>query len=52
MVDLARARALLGRKGENMTDEQVMALVNQLRVLADIVIDQVISMPPQKKIVL
>ena len=49
MVDIKRARELLGKKGEKMTDEQIIAVENQLRVLADIVIDTVLAMTPEER---
>ncbi len=49
MTDIKRARELLGKKGEKMSDEEIIAVENQLRVLADIVIDSVISMTPKER---
>lgn len=48
-MDIKRARELLGKKGEKMTDKQIIAVENQLRVLADIVIDKVISTTPKER---
>ena len=49
MVDIRRARELLGKKGEKMSDEEIIKVENQLRVLADIVIDKVIAMTPEER---
>jgi hypothetical protein len=49
MTDIKRARELLGKKGEKMTDEQIIAVENQLRVLANIVIDKVLAMTPEER---
>ena len=43
MVDIKRTRELLGKKGEKMTDEEVMSVVKHLRTLANIVIDEVVE---------
>ena len=48
-MDIKRARELLGKKGEKMTDEQVVAVENQLRVLANIAIDAVLAMTPTER---
>jgi hypothetical protein len=49
MVDIKRARELLGKKGERMSDEEIITLQTQLSVLADIIIDQVVSMTPEER---
>jgi hypothetical protein len=49
MTDIKRARELLGKMGEKMTDEQIIAVENQLRVLANIVIDKVLAMTPEER---
>jgi len=49
MVDIRRARELLGKKGEKMSDEEIIAVENQLRVSADIVIDTVLAMTPEER---
>jgi len=48
-MDIKRARELLGKKGEKMSDEEIIAVENELRVLADIVIDTVIAMTPEER---
>ena len=48
-MDIKRARKLLGKKGEKMSDEEIIAVENQLRVLADIAIDSVIAMTPEER---
>lgn len=39
MVDIKRARELLGKKGQKMTDEEIIKVVEHLKILANIVID-------------
>ncbi|MDP2637540.1 MAG: hypothetical protein Q8P26_00570 [Candidatus Levybacteria bacterium] len=48
-MDIGNARKLLGKKGEKMSDEEIIAVENQLRVLADIAIDNVIAMTPEER---
>jgi hypothetical protein len=48
-MDIKNARKLLGKKGEKMTDEQIIAVENQLRALADIAIDSVIAMTSEER---
>jgi len=48
-MTIQRARKLLGKKGEKMSDNEIIAVENQLRVLADIVIDQVLAMTPEER---
>lgn len=48
-MDIKRARELLGKKGEKMSDEEIIAVENQLRVLADIAIDTVLAMTPEER---
>lgn len=48
-MDIKKARELLGDKGKSMSDEEVIAVENQLRVLADIAIDTVLAMTPEER---
>ena len=41
MVDIKKARKLLGKRGEKMTDNEILKLKEHLTVMADIIIDQV-----------
>lgn len=47
-MTIEKARKILGKKAEKMTDEEVSRLINTLRTLADIAIDQVIKMTPEE----
>ncbi len=49
MVSIKRARQLLGKKAETMTDEDILRLENQLKVMVDIIIDQVVEMTPAER---
>jgi hypothetical protein len=42
-MDIKRARELLGKKGEKMTDDEIMELQGELEIVAGIVIDQVVK---------
>lgn len=47
-MDIKRARELLGKKGEKMTDDEILRLQGQLEIIADIVIDQVVAKSEKK----
>lgn len=48
-MEISRARKLLGKKGETMTDEEIMAVEDKLRQIANIVIDRVLEMSPEER---
>ena len=48
-MDIKKARELLGKKGEKMTDEEIMDVESRLKILANIIIDKVIAMTPQER---
>lgn len=52
MIDIDQARKTLGKKSENMTDEQVQQVINSLTRLAELVVDRVVSMTPHERKVL
>ena len=43
MVDIKRARELLGKRGERMTDEEIMRVEEQMRICVNIIIDRVLE---------
>ncbi|KKR17711.1 MAG: hypothetical protein UT87_C0005G0030 [Candidatus Levybacteria bacterium GW2011_GWC1_40_19] len=43
MVDIKRARELLGKRGERMTDEEIMRVEEQMRIWVNIIIDRVLE---------
>jgi len=48
-MDVIKARELLGKEGEKMTDEEVMKTEQSLRTLANIMIDKIIKMTPKER---
>lgn len=48
-ISIQKARELLGKTGEKMTDEQIIKVEDELRYLADIIIDTVIKMTPKER---
>jgi len=49
MISIDEAREILGKKADSMTDEHVQAVINSLTQLAEIVVDQIVSMTPEER---
>jgi len=48
-VNIKKARKLLGEKGKNLTDKQVMNYINDTRLLVDLIIGFYFSLPPEER---
>ncbi len=49
MTDVKKARELLGKRAESMSDEEVEKVIDHLRILVNIVIDRVVAMIPEER---
>ena len=43
MIDIKKSRELLGKKGEAMTDEEIIKVEERLTTLANLIIDRVLE---------
>lgn len=43
MIDIKKARELLGKRGEKMTDEEIIRIEKQMRIWVNIIIDRVLE---------
>ena len=48
-MDIKKVRELLGKEGENMSDEEVLDTEQRLRTLANIMIDTIMKMTPEER---
>lgn len=48
-VTIQKARKILGKKAEKMSDEEIMRVINVLTKLSDIAINSVLSMRLEQK---
>lgn len=49
LLDIKKARELLGKESEKMTDAEVRETERQMRTLANIIIDTVMKMTPEER---
>lgn len=49
MISINQARKTLGKKTDNMTNQQVQTVINSLKRLAEIVVDQTVNIIKKKK---
>ncbi len=49
MISVDQARKTLGKKADNMTDQQVQIVINSLTRLAEMVVDQVVNMTHKER---
>ena len=48
-VTVQRARQILGKKYIKRTDEEILGIINTLKILANISIDTVLAMTPEER---
>lgn len=49
-MDITKARKHLGKEASKYSDEEIQETINNFSVLADVIIDQVVSMTPEELI--
>ena len=48
-MDIQKIRKILGKEARQYTDEELLGVENEMRVLADLIIDMVLKMTPKER---